>query len=213
MSGAKSVFGDALSRESNGGRVFDVPEYPSPDTLSRLHIAFADPPYPGQSAKHYSDHPDFAGEVNHYRLAEQLHDYDGWILNTASTTLHYVLDALRAADHVDYRIMAWVKPFAAFKRNVSVAYAWEPVIVKAARKPVVSGRTVLRDWCAESITMKRGLHGAKPERLCHWLFECVGAEPTDELVDMFPGSGAVTCAWQSWQQTLLAGVAALEEKP
>ena len=28
---------------------------------------------------------------------------------------------------------AWVKGFAAFKRNVSVAYAREPVIVKPAR--------------------------------------------------------------------------------
>jgi hypothetical protein len=30
--------------------------------------------------------------------------------------------------------MAWVKPFAAFKRNVRVAYAWEPVIVKPERR-------------------------------------------------------------------------------
>jgi uncharacterized phage protein (TIGR02220 family) len=44
------------------------------------------------------------------------------------------------------RVMAWVKGFAAFKRNVSVAYAWEPVIVKPARKPVVSKRLVMRDW-------------------------------------------------------------------
>jgi hypothetical protein len=93
------------------------------------------------------------------------------------------------------RVMAWVKPFAAFKRNVSVAYAWEPVLVKAVRKPVVSGRVVMRDFISEPITMKRGLTGAKPEAVCRWAFEVVGAEPDDELVDLFPGSGAVTRAW------------------
>ena len=167
-----------------------------------MRIAFADPPYPGQSTKHYADHPDYAGEVDHYELCRTLRDFDGWVLNTASTTLPHVLDCIRAADLTDWRIMAWVKPFAAFKRNVPVAYAWEPVIVKPCRKPVVSGRMVMRDWLAEGITMKRGLSGAKPERVCHWLFECVGAEPDDELIDMFPGSGAVTRAWLTWQQQL-----------
>jgi hypothetical protein len=34
---------------------------------------------------------------------------------------------------------------------------WESVIVKAARKPVVSKRLVMRDWILESITLRRGL--------------------------------------------------------
>ena len=82
------------------------------------------------------------------------------------------------------RWCVWVKSFAAFKKNVSVAYAWEPVIIKAARKPVVSGRIVMRDWIQEPITLERGLCGAKPERVCHWAFRVVGAEPSDELVDL-----------------------------
>lgn len=40
---------------------------------------------------------------------------------------------------------SWVKGFAAFKRNVPVAYAWEPVIIKPARKPVVSKRLATKD--------------------------------------------------------------------
>ena len=96
------------------------------------------------------------------------------------------------------RWMAWVKGFAAFKRNVSVAYAWEPVIVKAARKPVVSKRLVMRDWIQESITMKKGLTGVKPEAVCHWAFEMAGAHPDDGLIDLFPGTGAVTKAWGTW---------------
>jgi hypothetical protein len=32
-----------------------------------VKIAYADPPYPGQAKKHYGDHPDYAGEVDHPR--------------------------------------------------------------------------------------------------------------------------------------------------
>jgi hypothetical protein len=92
-----------------------------------------------------------------------------------------------------------VKGFAAFKRNVSVAYAWEPVIIKPARKPVVSKRQVNRDWINESITLRKGLTGAKPEAVCHWAFELLGARPEDDLHDLFPGTGAVTKAWQTWR--------------
>jgi hypothetical protein len=160
-----------------------------------MKIGYADPPYPG-CAHLYKDHVDFAGEVDHKELIDRLEkEFDGWILHTASTTLNQVLPLTPS----NSRLMAWVKPFAAFKRNVSVAYAWEPVMVKAARKPVVSKRLVNRDWLAEGITMKKGLTGAKPEKVCHWLFEMVGAHPEDELVDLFPGTGAVTDAWKTWK--------------
>lgn len=167
-----------------------------------MRIAYADPPYPGQSAKHYGDHEDYAGEVDHNALAGRFHDFDGWVLHTSSVALPFVLDALCVQEHDDWRVMAWVKPFAAFKRNVSVAYAWEPVIVKAARKPEVTGRCVMRDWIAEPITLQRGLAGAKPEAVCRWAFEVVGAAPDDELDDLFPGTGAVTAAWENWRNQL-----------
>jgi hypothetical protein len=168
-----------------------------------MRFAYADPPYPGQSAKHYADHPDYAGEVNQRALLRQLADeYDGWVLHTASTTLGYMLGLAAEQGITDFRVMAWVKPFAAFKRNVSVAYAWEPVLVKPVRKPVVSDRIVMRDWLAESITLQRGLTGAKPEKVCRWLFEVAGLDPDDELVDLFPGSGAVTRAWEAWRSQL-----------
>ena len=61
----------------------------------------------------------------------------------------------------------------------------------------------MRDWIECPITLRRGLTGAKPEKVCHWAFEMVGARPDDELDDMFPGSGAVTDAWQSWQKLFL----------
>jgi hypothetical protein len=164
-------------------------------------IGYADPPYPGQAKRHYADHPDYAGEVDHAALLERLErDFNGWVLHTSSTALRDVLALCPPAA----RVMAWVKPFAAFKRNVSVAYAWEPVIVKAARKPVVSGRIVMRDWVSESITLRRGLTGAKPEAVCHWAFEVVGAQPGDELHDLFPGTGAVARAWAMWREAVAA---------
>jgi hypothetical protein len=167
-------------------------------------IAYADPPYPG-CAHLYKDHPEYAGEVDHGALITKLcSEFDGFVLHTSSVALGDLLAMLAVLD-VDYRVMAWVKPFAAFKANVSVAYAWEPVIVKACRKPVVSGRVVMRDWIAEPITLKRGLTGAKPDAVCRWAFEVAGLEPEDELVDLFPGTGAVTQAWESWRaQTRLA---------
>lgn len=160
-----------------------------------MRVAYADPPYPGQAAKHYADHPDYAGEVNHVELLRRLEDeYDGWVLHTSSVALGTILEITDIEHITGFRVMAWVKPFAAFKRNVSVAYAWEPVLVKPCRKPVVSGRVVMRDWIAESITLKRGLSGAKPEAVCRWAFEMLGLKLTDTLDDLFPGTGAVTRA-------------------
>lgn len=168
----------------------------------RARIGYADPPYPG-CAHLYRDHPDYAGEVDHAALIRRLEDeFNGWVLHTAATPFAMALIAPLVAK-TGARWMAWTKPFAAFKRNVSVAYAWEPVIVKAARKPVVSKRLVMRDWVSESITLRRGLTGAKPEAVCHWAFEMVGARPDDDLVDLFPGTGAVTRAWETWRGKFL----------
>lgn len=164
-----------------------------------MNICYADPPYPGQSKKHYADHPDYAGEVDHAQMLRVLAHYDGWILHTASTTLAEVL----ALCPPGVRIGAWVKPFAAFKRNVPLAYAWEPVIFSPCRKQTVGGDLVMRDWISEGITMRRGLAGAKPERVVHWALRCVGAERDDEIDDMYPGSGAVTQAVETWRSQMV----------
>jgi hypothetical protein len=167
-----------------------------------LVMAYADPPYIGQSKKHYEDHADYAGEVDHEDLVARLvTDYpDGWALSLSAPTTHLLLDICRAnglrLEDGDIRLCSWVKPFAAFKRNVRVAYAWEPVIVKPAER--LDGAIPTRDFVAESITMRRGLSGAKPERFCHWLFAVMGLRRTDELHDLFHGSGAVARAWESW---------------
>ncbi|NIQ76677.1 MAG: hypothetical protein GTN93_00955 [Anaerolineae bacterium] len=160
-------------------------------------IAYADPPYMG-CAHLYKGHPDYKGEVNYLELTARLaHEYDGFILHASSTSL-YVLEHMLRPVCMNYRVMPWVKPFCAFKRNVSVAYAWEPVIVRPCRKPVVTGRCVMRDFISCGITLKKGLVGAKPPTVIRWAFEMVGAQPGDELHDMYPGTGIVAKTWEEW---------------
>ncbi len=166
-----------------------------------MKFAYADPPYPGQSKKHYADHPDYVGEVDHAQLIEGMESgYDGWLLHTSTTALRAVLPLCPD----DVRIFAWVKPFAVFKRNVSPAYAWEPIIVKPLRKGEPNqSHLVMRDWLSESVVLNKGeFAGAKSERLCRWLFEACGLTREDDLHDMFSGTGAVQAAWDAWRSQL-----------
>lgn len=161
-----------------------------------MRFAYADPPYPGQAKRHYAADPSgLCAEVNHIELISHLECFDGWALSTSSTALRSVLPLCPPS----VRVGAWVKPFAIFKPGVNPAYAWEPVILSPCRS---RGREVatLRDWCSVNITLKRGTHGAKPDAFCFWLFEVCGLDPDDEFEDTFPGSGAVTRAWEVWKR-------------
>ncbi len=178
-----------------------------------MRIAYADPPYVGQAKKHYGKEASYAGEVDHAQLAVSLQDFDGWALSASGPSLHLVLPLFPSA-----RIGAWVKPFAIFKPGVNPGYCWEPVLFKPARsgaaragarkaptardwvrvgEDLVSGEPEQADWVAANITLRKGLSGVKPPAFCEWLFDLLGAEPTDEFVDMYPGSGAVTRAWEA----------------
>lgn len=159
-----------------------------------MRFAYADPPYVGQSAKHYGRE-----EVNHPLLIAHLCDEfpEGWALSASSPSLRYLLPLCPE----DVRVGAWVKPFASFKPGVNPAYAWEPVIFRGGRK---RGRDVAtcRDYCSANITLQRGTSGAKPDGFCFWLFDLMGAQPSDEFYDMFPGTGAVGGAWRQYAQRL-----------
>lgn len=156
-----------------------------------MRVAYADPPYIGQAMKHYGTQPN-AAEVDHAALIQQLEGYDAWALSASSPSLHAILPMCPRA-----RIAAWVKPFASFKPGVNPAYAWEPVIFKAARRARAE-RTV-RDWVSASITLETGCAGAKPIEFCFWLFELLGMTEDDEFDDLYPGTGAVTLAWNAWR--------------
>jgi predicted methyltransferase len=42
---------------------------------------------------------------------------------------------------------------------------------------------------AESITMQKGLTGAKPEKVCRWILDLLNVRAGDEVVDLYPGTG------------------------
>lgn len=165
-----------------------------------MRFAYADPPYLGSAAKRYADKHEAAAEYDdihaHRRLIEKLCDdfNDGWALSMTSGNLHDILPLCPRSS----RIGAWVKPFASFKPGVGVAYAWEPVVFCGGRKRPKHEPTV-RDWVAENITLRRGFPGAKPARFVWWVLDVLGAERQDEIVDMFPGSGAVQRAIDEWR--------------
>ncbi len=166
-----------------------------------MRFAYADPPYLGCCNLYDHFHPDglcWDDEGTHDSLVAGLirNFPDGWALSASSPSLATILRFCPP----DVRVAAWVKPFCAFKRGVRPCYAWEPVIFWRGRNPPIvthpppikgGEQTTPKDFIAESITLRKGLTGAKPERVCEWILELLGFREGDELVDLFPGTGAM----------------------
>jgi hypothetical protein len=156
-------------------------------------FAYADPPYVGQARKLYD-----CAEIDHEELLFVLGTYysDGWMLSCSSPSLRQLLPL--APSRV--RIAAWVKPFHAFKRGVRPAYAWEPIIFAGGRNshppvPPKGGKAITpKDFTIANITLRKGLVGAKPDTVCAWLLDLLNVAPGDTLVDLFPGTGAMSRA-------------------
>jgi len=168
-------------------------------TYEKQTIAYADPPYLGQGKLYKNNHSEahiWDDPETHRKLIESLErDYpDGWALSASSTSLRTILPMCPP----EVRIHVWVKTFAAFKKHVNPAYAWEPIIVRSGRGRT-DEMTYMRDWVAEPIALKKGLTGAKPPNVCYWLFDAMNMRPGDTLVDIFPGTGIVGEAWEEYQ--------------
>lgn len=187
--------------------------------MSSLTVAYADPPYLGCCGLYQHPHPDercWDDLETHRLLIERLStDYsDGWALSLTSSSLQRLLPLCPP----DVRIGAWAKTFGAFKKGVRPAYMWEPVIFRGGRNPgwghphqppeKGGQQTTPKDFhvghyadmLLSPITLKRGLTGAKPEAFCFWVFDLLNLGADDTLVDLFPGSGAVTRAWERRRQ-------------
>lgn len=163
-----------------------------------MKAAYADPPYLGCGVKHYATRHEQASEYDdpeaHRRLIERLSDeYDCWALSLHEPSLRTILNMCPE----DVRVASWVKPFAAFKANVTRAWTWEPVIFRF-RRPRTREQATWRDHVSEPIAMRRGFPGAKPDNFCFWVFEGLNLRPEDQFDDIFPGSGAVGDAWVKW---------------
>jgi hypothetical protein len=167
-----------------------------------MRFAYADPPYLGCCKLYDHYHPEdrcWDDLGTHQDLIARLVDEfpEGWALSASSTSLKVILPSCPE----DVRIAAWVKPFCAFKRGVRPCYAWEPVILRGGRNPAngyphpppAKGgeQTTPKDFIAESITLKKGLTGAKPEKVCQWILDLLGYREGDELIDLYPGTGVM----------------------
>ncbi len=157
-----------------------------------MRFAFADPPYLGCGARYATHHAEAMvwddAETHRALVARLVDEYpDGWVMCLSSPSLRTILPMCPD----DCRVGSWVKPFAAFKAGVTVAYAWEPIIFRGGRKRPREQETV-RDWVSEVITLKKGLCGAKPERFCEWVLDLLNVdERTDVVDDLFPGTGVM----------------------
>jgi hypothetical protein len=159
-----------------------------------MKIAYADPPYLGCGAKYYN-RPEWDDLATHERLIVKLcHDFpDGWALSLHTPSLQAILPLCPP----DVRIAAWVKPYSgASYPNINPIYAWEPLIYRGGRRGKDNNCTV--DWISQSCPRTNAFIGQKPRRFCLWLFTLLGLRADDEFVDLFPGSGAVTVAWQEF---------------
>jgi hypothetical protein len=121
-------------------------------------------------------------------MAQMDADYDGWALSLSAKSLPVLLSLAPTG----IRVCAWVKPFSAFKKNVRIAYGWEPLICRPGRPNNDSEAPCTRDWLSENMALRRGTVGAKPERFCRWVLDLLGWIDGDTIDDLFPGSGVMS---------------------
>jgi hypothetical protein len=161
-------------------------------------FAFADPPYVGQSKRHYGGHPDYAGEVDHAELIGRLADYDGWALCLSAKSLQVVL----AMCPPGVLVLGWFKPIAP-PLGDHRRYNWEPVILSPVRRygPGYVPTGLIESPPQFTFRDKPASHviGEKPQAFAHWVFASAGLTAGDELHDLFPGSGAIGRAWATYR--------------
>lgn len=177
-----------------------------------MKLAIADPPYPAfngsggyksRANRWYGDgqrsstdrpadsHPD-ASEWDNPNRHRELLDYllsnfDGFAIATST-------DGIAAYGPLpkSMRIMAWVKPNAQPGAHRLLSN-WEPVLLfpPVGRRSNRGGVGAISD-VLRAAAPRTGFTGAKPPEWTRWVLEAMTYNPaTDEVVDMFPGSGAV----------------------
>ena len=175
-----------------------------------MKLCIADPPYLGRARRWYGvpvpgagafgsgggrhradEHDDAAvwdDPARHGMLVEELVDnYDGWAVALDVGSLAVYL----AAAPSDVRVMAWAVPNRS-PAGSRLTPSWEPVLVRVPPSRMAHRTGVSRrDYLLEPAT-RQGFTGAKPPRWTRWVLDVLGYDPMlDEVVDLFPGSGAV----------------------
>ena len=174
-----------------------------------MRLAIADPPYLGRGRRWYDKsapatrtgrhggggdhHPDAAEwdrPLRHAALIHQLDsDFDGWALACASDSL-----LLLASFAPTARVMVWHKTNAIPSGN-RIRSAWEAVLVRVPPGRHRHGSGPKASDALTCPTIATGFVGAKPPKWTRWVLDALGYDPEiDDVVDLFPGSGAVTAA-------------------
>jgi hypothetical protein len=58
-----------------------------------------------------------------------------------------------------------------------------------------------KDFIVEPITLRKGLTGAKPEKVCKWVLDLLNFQPGDTCADLYPGTGAMGRVVTNWALT------------
>lgn len=158
-----------------------------------MRFGYADPPYPGK-AVYYPER----SEVDHAALVAQLvRDFpDGWALSTSGEALLGVWNVCPAGT----RLAVWVKA-PRRGRSARPLQAFEALLVYGGRPLPIAEVQAIEDalvYRGRFNAFPGALIGMKPPPFSVWMFQQLGARPGDDLVDMFPGSGAVSLAWRRW---------------
>jgi hypothetical protein len=178
-----------------------------------MTFCYADPPYPGLARRYYD-----CDEVDHVELVRRLVEEfpDGWALSTGPDALDDVLaivrrrldlESTKLEPRLRSRTAIWVK---GSRKGVSYSArnAYEPLIVCGGRAVELGVNDSLDDvlvWGGRQHTHPDALVGMKPAAFCEWMFRLLGATRGDQLVDLFPGSGSVSRAWELFTGEPAAG--------
>jgi hypothetical protein len=166
-----------------------------------MRFAYADPPYPGKSKRYYGNHPDFAGEVDHHQLLVELSSpgrYDGWALSTSAEALPEILSLCTTVTDRRVRVAAWFRGGRPHRSPRGPLSSWEPVVY-CGERPGTHRYDSLIHAARPRTTDPQRVVGAKSATFARWLFDLLGAQPGDELDDIFPGSGGIARAWDLFQ--------------
>lgn len=159
-----------------------------------LTFAYADPPYVKLSRKYYRGRANYAGEVDHEKLIADMTNmvrtetWAGWALSCSSKSLRMLLPMCPDATDV----CPWGKPIGVPPATYGRHTTHEIVLVFGGRKRRPGVRTFLY---APPARGGGDLPGRKPVAFAAWLFDLLGMQPGDKLMDLFPGSGVISRAW------------------
>ena len=127
-----------------------------------------------------------------------MRQFDGWALCLSVKSLAAILPLCPD----DVVTLAWFKPIAP-PLGDHRRYNWEPVLLRPVRRyepgyvplALVASppQYTFRETPVEHVI------GEKPEAFCHWVFASAGLTRDDEMVDLYPGSGAVGRAWATYE--------------